>query len=634
MGIERRQQLNWIVVCLGLTFICPHTNARVSPVSTNPIVVYDLRYALAIDTRDAAQANRAWDHCHTVATLQGVVNRNAPELYLFYVNAHGRRGPSIDEYWFDKYRTPGTWLADRPTVEVKTVVDLVNRFRDRIKGAVVYDPKVPATSNVASAVAGAQDLVAVRYDPAPGSLYSQLVLSGPKLPVNVQFLNPDGASLFTGSGTIPGTDVPSTGSAKCDAYLWMKHHYLDGGLCNPRYGAYYIDTYWTQKPNATLVNHHTLTNHDYFVSQRAFFFDLSPWADEPATDDPGQTVGTDCRTMKALLLSATQQAGKDAMIHIGGFPPWAFKYTKHAGGRHEDVPTEWEYARIMSAYNAFKDADAIGLGAMANASFWQHFPLQKTYPQPWVTHDELRKKGYLTQDGKVKVDGRDFVIFYVGDYDAASWVYQRVRDIWDDPNRGKVPMMWCISPMIDRRAPMAMDYMRRSASPNDYFAAADNGAGYLNPGMLQVPRGESGLPSGLDAWATHCSTYYQRWGLTVTGFVIDGYAPGLNEAGFNCYQRFSPNGIVPQKVPVAMLHGNMPVLRAGWDVNQGDPREAAKVVLDRIQKRPIPFHWFRNILKSPTWYVQLHGAVKETDPSIEILDCPTFFELLRLYLQQ
>lgn len=624
-------------VLLGLFILAAGLTAAAEPAKAphRAVVTHDLRYALAMDNGNASQVNMAWDHCHAVATLQGIVNRTAPRLFLYFVNAHGRHGPSIDAFWFDKYRKAGAWLADRPVVPEKTLEGLVARFRTRIKGAVLYDPKVPATSNMASAVAGADDLVAIRYDPTPGSVYDRLIVKGPRLPVRVRLVQSDGASLFTGAGEIPGTSLPSTGSAKCDAHLWMKHHYLDTGRLNPLYGAYYIDYCWTRKPGATLVNHHTLTNHDFFVSRRAFFFDLSPWGDEPATDDPGQAMGTDLRTMKALLLSAYKKSGGNDMIHIGGFPPWAFKYTKHAGGKHDDVPTEWEYARIMSAYNAFKDADAIGLGAMANASFWHHFPLAPSYPQKWVTHVDLKKRGYLTADGKVNMAGREFVIFYVGDYDAASWVYQRVRDIWDDPNRGKVPMMWCISPMIDRRAPMAMDYIRKTATPNDYFAAADNGAGYLNPGMLQAPRPESGLPSGLDAWAGHCLPYYKRWGLTVTGFVIDGYAPGLNNAGLACYARFSPNGIVPQKIPVASLYGDMPVLRAGWDVNQGDPREAARVVLERIKKRPmIPFHWFRNILKAPTWYVQLHEAVKAADPSIEILDCPTFFELLRLYLKE
>ena len=78
------------------------------------------------------------------------------------------------------------------------------------------------------------------------------------------------------------------------------------------------------------------------------------------------------------------------MIHIGGFPSWATKYTKHASGKHDDVPTEWEYTKIIAAYNGFQDADAIGYGAIANASFYTHFPLQKEYPQYHGDSEEQR----------------------------------------------------------------------------------------------------------------------------------------------------------------------------------------------------------------------------------------------------
>jgi hypothetical protein len=612
---------------LAIGFAC----STVARGAGEPIGFFDLTYALKIDAGDPAAVRGAWDACHAVATLQGIVNRAAPRLYVRFVSCGST---DVDAYWLEKYRRPGRWLADRPIVAYADIPALVDAYRGMLKGAVVYDPAVAATSNVASSVAGAEDLVAVRYDPAPGSLYARLVVEGPRLPVRVWLVEPDGRSKFTGAGTVPDIGKPSSGSAKGDAYVWLKERYLDARRCDPLYGGCYIDYFWTTMPRATILNHHTLTNHDFFVSKRGFFFDLSPWGDEAPNDDPRQPVGTDRRVLCELLLGAYRASGGKSIIHIGGFPAWAFKYTKHVGGAHDDVPTEWEYTALISAYNAFQDADAIGYGAMANASFWQHFPLKHKYPQRWVTPSELRERGYLDGDGKLSIAGRQFFIFYVGDYDAASWVYQRVPDLWDRPDRGKVPLMWCVSPVLDRRAPMALDYLRETATNNDYFAAADNGAGYLNPGMLQEPRPVSGLPSGLDAWAEHCAAYYRRWDLSITGFVIDGYAPGLSRDGLDCYARFSPNGIVPQKIPLTLLHGDMPVLRADWDVNQDDPAAAAGLILERIKARPLPFHWFRNILKPPSWHVAVYERVRAADARIELLDAPTFFELFRRYLRE
>src|SRR5699024_2212046 len=126
------------------------------------------------------------------------------------------------------------------------------------------------------------------------------------------------------------------------------------------------------------------------------------------------------------------------------------------------------------------------------------------------------------------------------------------------------------------------------------------------------------LPDGLDSWIKHNTPYYKQWDISITGFIIDGDAPGLNKRGLNAYAEFSPNGIVPQKIPLTLLCGNMPVLRSDKDVNQKDPPEAAKVIVNRINQRNIPFHWFRNILKSPTWYLNVVEEIKKIDPTIEL----------------
>src|SRR3546814_4755137 len=77
----------------------------------------------------------------------------------------------------------------------------------------------------------------------------------------------------------------------------------------------------------------------------------------------------------------------------------------------------------------------------------------------------------------------------------------------------------------------------------------------------------------------------------------------------------------------------MPVLRSDEDVNHEDPAVAAQVIVNRVDKRPLRFHWFRNILKSPTWYVQVVDEVHQRNPNIELLDGATFFALYRKYLE-
>ena len=582
------------------------------------VLYLDLTRFQSTNTSDKVALAQMWDAIHLSASLQGIVNRDNPTVYIDYVIADG---VDVDKYWWDKYSQGDGWLAGRNVVKIYDPVKACDMLRDKIKGLVVYDPKVAATSCLASTIAGAEDLLAVRYDTATGSIYNRLVSRG--YPVIEWLVNADGTSRF---------------ESKHDAYDWVIKNYLKAGKCDPAYGAYYIDQAWMDNPNASTKNHHLLSNHDYFISHRAFFFDLSPWVDEVATDNPEGKVGEDFYQMKDILLEIYRQNGNgNTFCHIGGFPAWPFKYTsfKNVGGRHNEFETEWKFAEIIGEYNAYKDADAVAYGAIANASFWQHLPLKDKYTQKWVTRDELKAKGYLKADGTVDLSKR-YVLLYVGDYDAASWLSQTANWIWDDPQRGKVPMMWSVSPILCRRAPQAMHYMWTGATENDYFASGDNGAGYLNPGSLEEPRAISGLPSGIDQWAAHCKPWYEKWDITVTGFIIDGNAKGMSKAGFKAYATFSPNGIVPQKPPTYLsLVDGMPVLKAGGSAGADQPTDAAGVIRNATAGHTsVPFYWFRAVLKTPSWYVMVKETLEKTNPEIVWCTGPEFFELMRCYLEQ
>ena len=274
--------------------------------------------------------------------------------------------------------------------------------------------------------------------------------------------------------------------AKCDALLWAVEHYLKTGKCNARYSTYYPDAWWlTGKARVSPINT-LLCNHDYFIAKRAFFFDLGPWDDEAPNDDPGQRPGTDLQTLRQVL-AAAYRATDRGVIHVGGFTPWDQKYTDYTGGKHGGVPTEWRYAEILSCYNAYMDADAPGLHAMANASVFQHYPLAERYTQENLPKAaDLKAKGYIERTGKVTA--RNFASIYVGDYDSAAWLYQKLPEIWDDPNRGKIPLGWAFNPALAQRFPVGLAYTRATATPNDTFITGDSGFGYLNPGFLVPPR--------------------------------------------------------------------------------------------------------------------------------------------------
>ncbi|MBK9138452.1 MAG: hypothetical protein IPM17_06765 [Verrucomicrobia bacterium] len=605
---------------------------KASAGSPATVFTFDARPLREVNLAEPSAARRVWDTLHLLAALQGLANRDAPRLYLFYCREFG---VDTDQFWFDWLRGEDGWLRDAEIEAVGEVETLLGRLRDAFDGLVVYDERVAATSKAASTAAGCERLLPVRYDQATNALFLRLTRDL-ALPVKLWLVNADGSSRFTGQGRLPDSDLPSSGSAKVDVYRWAMSRWLRPATApaerrSSLYGAYYLDAYWLQRPRNAGPDHHTLSNHDWFIARRAFFFDLSPWGDEAPVDDPAQPLGADKACLLDILRGLYDRSG-GGIVKLGGFPPWPHKYTTHArAGKHEPVPTEWEFTRLISQFNAYKEADAAGLGAMANASFFAHYPLKEHYrqPNPKPGLPDWKARGFVAADGKVAA--RFFVGHYVGDYDAPSWLYKAVPAFFRDPARGRVPLGWAFNPNLADRAPQALVYASRHATTNDFFIAGNSGAGYLNSRALTV-RPDSRLPSGLAAWTEYCRRHFARWDLTITGFMLDGSAGAATETEFAAYRSFSPDGI-------GTHFERGPRIRAGIPTcpERDLPDSvgaAASVIAERAREsngRP-GFLWARSILKSPTWYADVSERLRQDHPDlpIEIVDPYTFFGLIAL----
>lgn len=601
---------------------------------TNVIHRFDLTYLYDLDRNDPAQAREAWDTMHLAASLQGIVNREAPALFLRFM-------ADTDDFWFDHLRSPGEWLHGREVVETQSLEELLQVFRGKIRGLVLYSENVRATSNLASTIAGVEDRLALRYDPSPDSLYSRIMAMEPKWTDVRRLFRDDGTSRTTGEPGRPieGTNpaLPSTGSAKADSYMWAKQRYLDAGKTSEEFLAFYLDSFWLEHPTAAALENFTLSNHDFFIAHRAFFFDLGVWADEAPVDDPEQPLGADRQTLEAIFESMTRRAN-NGMIHIGGFTPWLWKYTSHApgGSRHGGVATEWELNRLASQYNAVIDSDAIGYSGMANASFYQHHPLKERYAQPKrPTGDSLREAGFLDADGRVAP--HVYVMFYQGDYDSAAWLNRFVPRWWADPARGTIPLNWPFNPNLDRRAPHAIHYARTRQTADEWFIAGDSGAGYLNPGNLFADNRPDGRTDGWNAWVEYCSYYYHKYDLTITGFIIDGASPGMGSEGMDRYMTFSPGGIIGQKMPLQGVHrDSMPFIRMQGNFHQISSSEAARRLADGIGDIRGPYFVpLRTILMSPSWHKETIQRVHELtrEGQVRFVNAYTFMNLLRIFEQ-
>lgn len=280
---------------LPLLFTCTVAAAEPPPESLHS---YDLTYTNALPS--AAR----FEHVHTVACLGGLVNRDAARLFTPLVAGNAVDGNSnADVAWREYLTQPGEWLANTTWHNVTNLEELVTIFRKHLQGVVLYDPQVPATSNLASTAAGVEGLLPVCYQPSdPKSIYSRLVASGPRLPVTLN---------------LTGKFVGTTLTPKIAAYRWARKRWLSptsSPKANVAKLGYYAD-YWAALQGDRLKAAPGLpevANHDYFVSQRAFFFDLSVWADETPVDDPTQPLGDDKAELVAIFeacYAATQASG-------------------------------------------------------------------------------------------------------------------------------------------------------------------------------------------------------------------------------------------------------------------------------------------------------------------------------------
>jgi hypothetical protein len=604
-----------------------HGAAIHPPPGPTRVYTFDARALNKLDLKVPANCVRIWDTLHTLCALQGLANRSAPQLYLFYCSEFG---VDTDQFWFDWLRGEDGWLKGTKIQPLGTLQKALETFRTVFNGLVVYDPAVPATSNAASTAAGCEGLLPVRYAPEAGSVFDLLVHQL-KVPITLWLVNPDGSSKFTGRGNIPDLNSPSSGSAKIDVYRWARARYVSTEQCQPGLAAYYVDAYWIKHPRGGPTMH-TLSNHDYFIARRAFFFDLSPWGDEAPGDDRGQTVGLDRNELLETMRSIYKQ-NEGGVIQVGGFVPWPCKYTLQSAppGKHDGVPTEWEFGRLISQFNGFMEADAAGLGAMANASFYQHYPLLPHYrqPNPKPTLADWQAHGYVTAEGRVA--NRLFVGHYVGDYDAPSWLYKAVAAFFSDPARGRVPLGWAFDPDLSLRAPQVLAYAYRHATTNDFFITGDSGAGYLNPRSLSV-RPDSSLPSGLKVWTEHCHQHYLRWDMSITGFILDGAGGSSTEDEFGAYQSFSPDGAGTHFEKGPGLHAGMPTCPER-DLPDNAKQAAAMILKAARERQGRPgFLWARSILRSPGWYADLSHRLAGTKEGsqVVVVDPYTFFGLIRL----
>ena len=603
------------------------TGAELLGVDIEEEISYDENTMYYFDLNEymnnTANSEEAYDIANLVSTLQGLVNRDGQRLFIRFMQANGF-SEDTDNYWLNYLTAEGEWLHGKNIVTVQSPMTLLEIFSNYYTGFAAWDPAVPATVNAVATACGVENLLPVRYSAVDNSLfwYVQNTQAFADKPVKI---NLGGA--FTGKGKIFGTRTDSTGSRKNDAYIWAKETYLDTHKTNSHLMAYHVDAYASNTvfaQYADLQNMY-LSNRDYYIANKAFFFDVSPMQFEIPDDDPDQqeidiNFGTiDYDTFTAVMTAQAKYAEEvDATmpIDVGGFTPWHLKYTRftNENATHE-VGVEWETVYQFSIYNAYVNADAPGYTAMANASIYCNYPASETYTQ---RIDKSVKESLPTDSER----GVNYLLFFFGDFDASAWFNTAMINFWNDPNRGQIPICWSFALNITKRAPHVAEMMYRTASANDYFVAGDNGVGYLNPQGYNNKL-SADIYGDHNTWAAYNKPVFERFDIDYLGFLVTNKKPG--DQIVECYKQFTKG--------FASNHGydgdlDFPVATC---IDYTSVQNLAAASTEMSVGSKSTFRQIRFILRSPTDLVNIYRELTSDaykSYNFKVVDPYTFYGLM------
>ena len=638
----------------------------------DPDAVYflDLKALLAKTKEYVIQ----YDTMMLVSVLQGLANRNKITLYINYITdaQYGNAYSKVDEFWLDYLCEYG--VIDPENIVTITGIDTLLRIFNGVfyDGLTVWDPAVASTSNVALTDCGVNNRLPVRYSASATGLYHHLYDNlGLRVRLNM-------VGKFTGEkGTkIWNSSVDSSGSKKCDAYLWAVERYIKTEKTNPYVLSCYVDGWigdngYTQyvmydekgtsiipphaesggvNPSYPVMNdsriiYADLLNRDYIIQQKGFFYDLLSAEDIP-NDDKTQDFGTDYNTLKTILSENVKHA-TEATTVVYGFIPWALKYSKHADASAAFTPGTLEGYKMktLPQYNACAQADAYSPSTMANASVYNHFTAPTQYDQSGIT-DRLKAEAQ-----NVELENKNYIVVYMGDYDNSAWLYRSMPSMMNDTKLGEVPLMWPILSSGEGRISMVYNYMYdviAEKTTDNVFVGGNNGIGYAYNNLFLDENGND-VNGYYALWKKQCLAMYSKYDLDIMGFYFGDWiaknaSDPVTKAIYDMWAEVAPYGVVMTYTDTTSHYyrHNGTIFTcydeyAGRQIHYqpGVYGMPASTIIGQAVANPTQpvFHVVRTVLATPTQvYNSYQTLLERTEYNFEIVDAYTFFALYEKHM--
>ena len=126
-----------------------------------------------------------------------------------------------------------------------------------------------------------------------------------------------------------------------------------------------------------------------------------------------------------------------------------------------------------------------------------------------------------------------YVAFILSDGDNLQYVEHLMRKLWNNPDRGSVPMGWTLSPAMLDAMPGALNYYYQTATDNDNLISGPSGYGYAYPNNFPNT-------TALNQFITKTEDYNKRAGFRVVT-VWNTITGGINQNVGDSYATYAPS---------------------------------------------------------------------------------------------
>lgn len=596
-----------------------------------------------------------------LGTLQGIVNRHRPELYFYYDQA--------DRAWPE--------VLDVPQRTVSDPLSLLDDYLECAAGAVVYDPDVRESINVATTLAGLRGAVVASPDLAQAhgldvveDLRGQFT-GWSKVDVyrwQLEQLWPDCEQrLITG--------LPPTRVVEVDDVTWREvARESEQVRDESNRGFYTLDLSPDLGDEAVYVRFGDAFDNDGWGAsvvsvsvvadgvEISSFTPGSPEEAEHLLEGGGSSVGGQNNRFADggnffVYRVAPPEGTQSLQLVVEMWNQYVVSATTTAPIRVEPftifrdyvVATQamvvWldpngEEGELLTEIMADTRATTPYLGWFSNdvAGEWGGVDLAATQSVEVLPADYFAN-GSVLGGVPARIDSRPprvsrrslentvYVTMTVGEGDNLQYCQRYMRTLWDDPARGEAPTNWTISPVLADAAPSIYRYYQQTATENDLLICGPSGAGYTYGGSwpeadfdaYTALTGRYLKETGLDLVYAYNNRDDEGW-IPIGGTVLDSYRRNTELRGI--FQSWEGGGVIAGAPLPVVGHLNAP----------GDGAEYKAALDDYIADWDGTRPWFvsAGILawnQGPAEIAELHRLLVE-DGRYTVVLGNTFFDLL------